>query len=332
MRNISPKSRFSSAHQNMNSAVLSFVFNAANLDTTSSIAAFLSIMGLIKNNLAAIISLQGSIYTPVTGIAEQKAVLRNSLVQTSTLIMQTVYAYAMKTGNSELAAQMKITTSKFERMKDSVLMGAVAGAIANVTAVLPQLVAYNITQDVVDLWTETLASFKDIVSNPKVAHDEVDVNRNKVQDFLRENMILLYNQADTISLQFKKDNLSYYRGYRKARKIIPLVKHTKMRVLATTEVGQPVSGVMVRQNDSTNYVVTDVNGRADLYIEIPKEAAPGMNGVYNFTLTKDTLSMQTGEIVIKKGNTVTKNFVMKVDGFVLPEEVVVPTEKVTVEK
>lgn len=71
-------------------------------------------------------------------------------------------------------------------------------------------------------------------------------------------------------------------------------------------------------------------GRSDLYIAIPKNVSPELVGVYSFTLTKVTLSIQTGSITIKKGNTVTKNFVMNVDGFVLPEDITVPMEKVTV--
>lgn len=327
MKKISLNSKFSSKHQNMMSAVITFCLQNANLAITQSIAAFFALINLIKANLEAIISIQGTVNSTVTGIADQKAVIKNSLVQTTSLIMQTVYAFAVKNGLNELAAKMRVTPSKLRKMKDSVLISTVEGAIASVTGVLPQLVTYNITQPVVDLWTETLVSFKDIVSNPKVAHDGADALRNRVQDYLRENMILLYNQADTISLQFKKDDstITYYRSYRKARKLIPLVKHTKLRVLVTTPMGVPVSHVRVEQDASTNYIITDVNGRADLYIQIPAGETE-LKNVYTFTLSKDTLSMKTPEIVIKKGQTVTRNFVMNVDGFVIPE-----TEKIEAE-
>lgn len=82
--------------------------------------------------------------------------------------------------------------------------------------------------------------------------------------------------------------------------------------------GVPVSHVREEQDASTNYVITDVNGRADLYIQIPAEETE-LKNVYTFTLSKDTLSITTPQIVIKKGQTVTRNFVMNVDGFVVPE-------------
>ena len=86
------------------------------------------------------------------------------------------------------------------------------------------------------------------------------------------------------------------------------------------------------QDNSSNYVITDVNGRNDLYIQIPTGQSQDLQGVYTFTLSKDTLSIKTGNITIKKGQTVTQNFVMNVDGFVVPEETVAAKEKVSVEK
>ena len=241
MRQIKPTSKFNSAHQNMLSTVVSFALNASNLTTTQSIAAFFAIINALKLNLEEIIKIQGDINNPVTGISDQKEVIKNSLVQTSTLVMQTVYAFAVKKGDSELAKQMQMTSSKLARMKDNVFMGTVQAAIDNVKTVLPDLVAYNITETLVELWEENLGNFKAIVSDPKVAHDSIDVFKNKVQDLLRACIILLYNQADTIAVQFKAEKIDYYRGYRKARKLQPLVKHTKLRVLVTTELGVPVS-------------------------------------------------------------------------------------------
>jgi hypothetical protein len=304
----------------MMSAVISFCLSTANIATTSLIAAFLALINLLKTNLEAIISLEGQTNSTVTGVAGQKAVIKNSLVQTSALIMATVYAYAAKKGLIELKAKMLTSQSTLSRMKDKKLAGTVLGAIESVEGVLDQLESYNITQDVIDLWQENLDAFNAILSNPKVAHDGVDVLLNQVQDYLRENMILLYNQADTIALQYKKDNLNYYRNYKKARKLIPLVKHTKLRILVTTPLGAAVPLVKVQQDDSTNYMVTDVNGRGDLYIQIPKTGTP-LKSVYSFTLSKDTLELQLKNIVIKKGRTVTQNVVMNADGFIIPEVV-----------
>jgi hypothetical protein len=86
-------------------------------------------------------------------------------------------------------------------MKDSVLTGTVEGAITNVTEVLAQLTTYNITQEAMDLWSDALDSFKDIVSNPKVAHDGVDVLRNRIQESTK---------ADTIGEAYETKNFGNY--------------------------------------------------------------------------------------------------------------------------
>jgi hypothetical protein len=321
MKNIKANSRFNSSHQNMISAVITFALSSANLAVTSTIAAFLAIINLLKTNLDQVIDLEGKVNNPVTGVGQQKEVYRNALVQMSSLIMQTVYAYAITMENPELAAKMKMTPSKLARMKDSTFTGTVQGSIDNVTAELDNLGEYNITEALVDSWSEALASFKGIVSQPKVVQDGLDVLRNKIQDLLRASIILLYNQADTIALQFKKENIDYYRGYRKARKLQPLVKHTKLRVLVTTELGVAVPHVKVQQDNSSNYIITDLNGQADLYIQVQQGQTVELNGVYSFTLTLDTMSLNTGDIQIKKGHTVTKNVVMNATNFVIPDVV-----------
>ncbi len=321
MRKIKDTSKFNSAHQNMLSAVVNFATNATNLSTTQSIAAFFAIINALKLNLDNIIKMQGNINNPVKGIAEQKELIKNTLVQTSTLVMQNVYAYAMKNKDAELAEKMKVSSSKLARMKDSILEGAVGAAITNVTAVLSQLVSYNIDQDLIDMWKANLKAFSEFISNPKVAHDSIDVFRNKLQDLLRASVVLMYNEADTVAVHYKQNNIDYYRGYRKARKLQPLVKHTKLRVLVTTEQGAPVNGIILKQDNSTNYIVTDINGRADLYIQIEKGTEIEQDAIYSFTLTKDTMSIKTGDIEIKKGSTVTKNIIWNENNFVIPEEV-----------
>jgi len=319
MRKIKDNSKFNSAHQNMLSAVVTFATNAANIAITQSIAAFLAIINALKVKLDDIIKIQGDINNPVTGVADQKELAKNTLVQTSILIMHSVYAYAMKNNNAELAAKMNVSKSKMERMKDSVLTGTVDAAIANVTEVLANLGAYNIDQDLLDAWKGKLKNFTDMVSDPKIAHDGIDVFRNKLQDLLRASVILMYNEADTVAMQYKLNNIDYYRGYRKARKLQPLVKHTKLRILVTTEQGMPVNGIIVTQDKSSNYIVTDINGRADLYIQIPKGTEIATNGIYSFTLSKDTMNIKTGDIEIKKGSTVTKNFVWNENNFEIPD-------------
>src|SRR6476619_3304791 len=106
MRLIKPNARFNSSHQNMMSAVISYCLSTANIATTSLIAAFLAVINLIKTNLEVIISLAGQTNITVNGVADQKAVIKNSLVQTSALMMQSVYAYAKKNGMNELSAKM----------------------------------------------------------------------------------------------------------------------------------------------------------------------------------------------------------------------------------
>jgi hypothetical protein len=133
MRNIKQNAQFNSSHQNMMSAVTDFCLTK-NGAVTETIPAFEDIINIIKTNLEAAIVLEGKVYSPVTGVAVEKRKTKTSLAETSMTIMQTTYAYAKKNGmKEELAAKMRISSSKLIRMKDSVFTGTVAGAIKAVT-------------------------------------------------------------------------------------------------------------------------------------------------------------------------------------------------------
>jgi hypothetical protein len=305
----------------------------ANVLITKSIVAFYDVITAIRDNLTTIEQLQAQVNDPVTGIAQSKKLIRQSMIRTAASIMQTVFAYATKTGNSDLAAKMQTTPSALSKQKDAQLAATITAAITTITGIVGQLAEYNITQPIIDAWNEQLTAFKDIMSDPKVAHSNTDAIRNSIQDYLRACMNMLYSQADTISSQFKETNITYYRNYRKNRKLQPLTIHTKLHATVLNDSGNPLAGVRIQQDNTSNYVITDALGQADLYIQIPKaKASQTIKPVYTFTLTNDTITTKSGDITIRKGNSVSVKFTMAQTGFVIPEHIPQTKEKVAVEK
>ena len=97
MRNIKDNAKFNRSHIVMIRAVVAFVFSAANLAVTNSIAAFAALMTRLKDNLTAIDNLQQIAANPVTGYAAMKKSLRDALTEMSAAIMQSTYAFAIDT-------------------------------------------------------------------------------------------------------------------------------------------------------------------------------------------------------------------------------------------
>ena len=155
-----------------------------------------------------------------------------------------------------------------------------------------------------------------LLSDPKNEHSGIDAALNDLQDLLRASIIMLYNQCDTIAVQFKENEMNYYHQYRSARKLIPLTKHTKLRVTITNEIGEPQYNIPVAQNNSSNSSSTGINGEATLYIEVKDFG--GKTPVYEFTIGKDKSQIQTGPIEIRKGETVSRTYIMQETGFIIP--------------
>lgn len=319
MRKISAKATFGRIQREMIRSVISFCLSAGNLAVTSTIAAFLSLINRLKVNLDAIDNLEKLASDPVNGKAAQKLQLKNALIEMSNAIMQTVYSMASETNNDNVKDQMRTSASKMRDMSYEKLVDYTGQAIINVTAVLPSLVDYNITAATMTLWQQNVTNLHTVLSNPKAAHKHIDTIKKDAQALYRQCMNMLYNEADTLAMQFKKDHLSYYTEYRAMRKLQPLTQHTKLKVSITNELKEPMFNVQVLQNNKDNKAFTDIKGECTLYIKVNE--GPDEQPVYTFTIGTGPHAIQSGDIEIKKGHTQSRSFIMAPSGFIIPAPV-----------
>ena len=321
MRTIKENAKFNRPHIEMIRAVIVFCLSAPAIIITQSIPKFFQYINRLKDNLTSIDNLEEMASNPVTGIAALKKQLRDALTEMSVAIMQSAYAYATdpEVNNPILAAQMKISRGELNNMTYKDFMAYIGQAIKNVNGVIDELAEFNITPAMTATWLANHTQLKNMLADPKVAHDNIDSIKNDIQDLLRASIILLYNQCDTLALQFKEENINYYRNFRKARKLLPLSRHTKFRVHITDEDGNPQYNIPVSQNNTTNQEFTNVKGEATVYIIINKGA--DAQPVYEFTLGTAPHAVHTVPLEIKRGETLTMNFILQPSGFIIPAPV-----------
>lgn len=319
MRNFSEKSKFSRIHLEMIKAVVSFALSAGNVVITNSIAAFATLINALKSNLTAIANLQDIADSPVTGYAEQKRQLRKLLAEFSAPLLRSVAAYAVQTGNDVLLGKVKASRGALLKMSNTQLTAYIAAAINSITPIVGSLSTYNITDETMELWQENLDALIGVLENPKNQHANQNAAKKGIQNLLRTCMEMLYNQCDTIVQQFIAGNRSYYDQYKYNRKLIPLTRHTKLKLKVTDELNQPIPEVNVVQNGTENKSQTGINGETELQLIIE----PGHTPLYEFTISKGEQRKRTGLIQIKKGETVSITVVMAPTGFVLPAPPVV---------
>lgn len=312
----STKTHFSRKHIDMIDAVITFTKAPVNVNTTNSIPAFADIINALIDKRTELEKKLEEANIPATGGAIDKMYAKKLVALYSSTLMQSVKSYALTAGKSKLFETVNHSRSSLLRMPYTTLVAKVQGAIAAVNAVLPELVKYNITQESIELWQEHLASLIKAINEPKFQHGEQDKAKDSVQDLLRGMVAMLTQHADDVARQFAVSKPDYYYGYRYARKLRPLTRHTKFRVTVTNDLEQPVIDAVITQDGTTNRILTDMNGQANLDLQMVEA---GEQPIYSFTITKGSKSTNSGLIEIKRGQTVSRSYQIAPDGFIIPE-------------
>jgi hypothetical protein len=292
--------KVNSTHENMIRAVIGFALSAANIATTTLVAAFLALMNAIKANIDSIDTLRASIATSITGYAAQKKALKTALVEMSATIMKSVYAYAIANGDAVLAAQMKTSRSKMKKMKYVDLITYVGGAITIVTPLVASLGSYGITPVMMTAWSTANDQLEDVISNPRNAIANREAVNAAIQNTLRSCMLLLTQQADQLSRQFITIDETYYNTYWANRKLVDFHLSTQLRAHVQDELNQPIQGAVVSVDGTELSGTTDENG----YILISKVPF----GTHNVTVTTGTNVRNFGPYTFKKGHSLTVHF------------------------
>jgi len=313
------KAKFSRKHINMITAVVSFCLSAANIAVTSSITMLLTFVNRLKDNLTAINNLQQVSVNPITGYASQKAAARVTCTEISVRIMKACFSYAIEVANDVLRNQMDTTRSKLKNMSDTDFEAFTRNAYNNALPFRSQLEAYGVETEEFDLWIESCDTFKDLIANPSIQRSNKNQSKREIQQILRSSMLLLNNQIDELVLQLQESHPAYFGEYFLNRKLHPLTKHTKFRIRVTNELGEPIYDVRVQQDNSDRMAATDIMGEATVMVQV--ERNPDTQPVYSFTITNGSQTIQTGNIEIKLGHTVTRHYEMQPTGFILPEPV-----------
>jgi hypothetical protein len=290
-----------SVRENMIRALVAFALSAANIATTTLVAAFLAIINTLKTNIDSIDALRASIAQAITGWAAQKKALKTALVEMSATIMKAVYAYAVATGDDVLAAKMKISRSGLYKMKYVDLITFVQGAIALVSPLVSSLGDYGVTAAMITLWQTTVDKLEQVVSTPKNAIANREAVNKDIQSILQQCMLLLTEQADQLALMFKDINVNYYNQYFANRKLNPHTLHTQLRATVNDELNQPIQFATVTIDDTVLTGTTDALGYC-LITKIPF-------GWHSVTVTAGENTKTWGPFEFKKGHSLTKHFV-----------------------
>jgi len=195
-------------------------FLDANFDTWKNTPAFVDAHGRAKAGTAGIRSRTGKQQVPIEGVTGDKAQMRDDLEEKVLVTADAIGAFAAKTDNNDLAAQVEVTKSSLDRLPDSDLVQTAQRVIDAATANLAALAPYGVTSAELD----ALGAAAELFANKKESPREAIVSR-KVETLSLPGAIssvrsIFRNEIDKLMTAFKKPEPDFYNGYIASRIIV----------------------------------------------------------------------------------------------------------------
>jgi len=232
--------------------------------------AFLSKYATIKSLVAA----QSS---NITGVTQDKEVLRINLCNLSFSNMQVVKSYAVATGNNTLKTQMDYSLSDLLDITDESIAEFCQLRLDLTNTNIAALATYDITAATITAWQTAIDDYDEASGNPRNATTDLSTTTELIKNLIPETTKILSDQIDALVQPLKTTHNAVYIQYFKSRKIInrgnPPQEPENPNIITISgitiddETGDPVGGVTIKIGNAIT-IVSNPDGTFSEEIEI----------------------------------------------------------------
>lgn len=198
----------------------SVTFLDKNFDTWKNTPAFVDAVTRAKDGTSQIRSRTGQQQSPTEGVTGEKAQVRDDLEEKLLVIADAIAAFAAKTADPDLAAQVHMTKSSLDGLSDSDLVLAAKRVTDAAEANMAALAPYGVTATNND----ELKAAGDLFANKKESPREAIIGRKietlSLPTAIRAVRSIFRNELDKLMTAFKKPQPDFYTGYFAARIIV----------------------------------------------------------------------------------------------------------------
>lgn len=158
----------------------------------------------------------------LTGVASDKGLKREAMVQKATEVANGLYAYAVDKGNEVLRMKVSMEKSTFMRQRDAVIAQMCQNVCDLGTAEVANLGPYGlVAADMTDLQT-AIDTYVAVVSSPRTAVTVRKGATAEIDLLIRNSMKILNGRMDKLMPEFKTSAPDFYQAYFDARIIVDL--------------------------------------------------------------------------------------------------------------
>jgi hypothetical protein len=170
--------------------------------------------------LAAIAAAAGKQQTPISGVVEEKEMVRHDLEEKILEIAAQLSALADVVGDVNLGAQVEFTLSGLDKLSDDQLEAVGKRVSAAATAKLTQLADYDVTQEDITELDSLITRFNSVKNAPRISIAGRAGETATLPRLIADMTSLLRNRLDKLMLKYRKSNPEFYAGYLTARVIV----------------------------------------------------------------------------------------------------------------
>lgn len=287
------------AKLNMFNAVISYCDESTAI--TAALPAFATELTAFKNSVEAIDETAQLEAQVITGIAINKADMKEELSVAAENLAAALFAYATAEDDPILQQKANYTLSDFQRMKDDELGIITQNLHDDASPIVASLENYGVTaatlttfEGLIDDYNATVSAPRNAVALRKTYGTQLKTLFKVSDDFLKERL-------DKLAIHFKQTQPEFYFTYKNNRRIInaPTSSTQAKGVITDSASGLPVFEVAITVEDQEYSATSDVEGNYSLKIPVP--------GFYNLIFTKEgyqTLQVPNVEIILGQSTTV----------------------------
>lgn len=279
------------AKLNMYNAVINYCDE--NTAITATIPAFATVLAAFIAETTALDTTAQLEAQVITGVAINKADLKQSLCTSAEVLAAALYAYATAEEDPILQEKAKYSYSDLFKLKDDELTLIVQNLHNDANTIVASLENYGVTAATLTSLQNLIEEYSDTVSAPRNAAAQRKAYGTQLKTLFKEVDDILKKQLDKLAVQFKTTQPEFYNTYKNNRKIInaPTSSTQVKGIVVDSVTSLPLYNAEVAVPDSEYVTTTGLDGKFTLKIPIP--------GIYTLLVTLEgyqTLEVPNVEI------------------------------------
>jgi len=273
--------------------------------------------GTISAVVAALYSKIGDLNDAVTGQLSNYKVVTQSKNEAKTTLIALTMAHAMagkgfgaSSGYSTLKGICKITETQLKEMAEDELGNFCETLYDAVSPVIGSLAGYGVNSASLLQWSNTIGAFESKLGQPQSARQAAASYTAIIEPMIKDIGTYIEEQLDTVMLQYKTSNITFYKAYKGSRKLPKNGHRTTVKVTGVVSEGNaPVVKahvMLVANGQHTRKKITKVTGKF-MFARLKP-------GTYVITVSANGMVAQSKTITIAYADSVMQNFNMIVAG------------------